>query len=142
AVLETRAAAALDIHAELEGHVAFLLDELADLVRRRVREIQRGRLVQHGLLTHLRLSNAGQVTDRLDLGADGRFCYACSAFALVNELAIDLRTDRHLDELVLNVADHPGFGPELDTLGRADIAFDHAVQHDVRNHDGALDAPA
>ena len=58
----------------------------------------------------------------------------------MNELAVDLRADRHLDELVLNVADHPRLLAELDSFRRAHVALDRAVQQHVRNQDGPLDA--
>ena len=83
--------------------------------------------------------------------ADGRIGSICGrlaafatrgAFALVNQLAVDFGADRHLDQLVLYVADHARLRPELDALRRPHVAFDRAVQQHVRHDDRPLDATA
>ena len=59
--------------------------------------------------------------------------------ALVNQLTVNLRANRHFNELVLHIADHARLRSELDALRRADVALDRAIQDDVRDHDGPFD---
>src|SRR5690606_41789846 len=48
--------------------------------------------------------------------------------ALVDQLAVDLGADRHLDQLVLDVPYDPGPRTEFDPLRRLDVALHRAVQ--------------
>src|SRR5262245_40367891 len=63
-----------------------------------------------------------------------------SVLALVNQLTVNLRADRHFNELVLHIADHARLGAELDAFRRADVALDRAVEHDMGDHDRTFNA--
>src|ERR1044071_6296822 len=77
---------------------------------------------------------------RLYLGAPCRFCHR--PLALMNQLTVDFGANRHLDELVLDVADHAGLGTELHAFRGPYVALHGAVQQHMRNHHRALDAAA
>src|SRR6185295_17941298 len=138
-VLEARAATALHIHAQLQSGVTLLLDQLADLVGRGIREIQRRSFCRESWFAHQSLSSDGYRSNGLDLRAAGRLARGAT-LALMDQLAVDLGADRHLDQLVLYVTNDPSLRPEFDALCSPNVAFDGAVQHDMRHHDRAFDA--
>src|SRR5690606_1171048 len=63
-----------------------------------------------------------------------------AALALVDQLAVDLRADGHLDQLVLHVTYDLGPRTEFDPLGRLDVALDRAVQPHMGRGDDPFDA--
>src|SRR5690606_5188621 len=76
--------------------------------------------------------------DRLELVDPVRGLGAALAF--VDQLAVDLGADGHLDQLVLHVSYDLGPRPEFDPLGRLDVALHGAVEPYVGRSDDALDA--
>ena len=60
-------------------------------------------------------------------------------FWLVHKLAVNFGANRHLDQVVIDIAYDPRGRSEFNTLARNHVSPDDTVQYDVGHRDAALD---
>ena len=57
---------------------------------------------------------------------------------LMNQFAIDFRTDRHFDKIVVHITYDPGCRSQFNSLMRKYVTTNYAVEYNIRHCDTAF----